>query len=268
MSCSDIVDTISTPIRTVGELADRLPQGTVLLAVWAHPDDESYLAAGLMAEVARRGGRVVNVSATAGEHGTSDPRRWPPAELARLRRRELDAALRTIGAEPSIVLGHRDGFCDRVRTSAGAADIGAIIHLIRPDVVVEFGPDGVTGHPDHLALARWTELAVTDTSLPLLVTAAGCVWPETCVDRMHQARAFWPGHPRRDFDHDVWHVALDERLRDQKMAALGCHAHQVEPMRALLGSDEFRSLAAVEAYRPMNRAAARLMNAGNSRSAA
>src|SRR5690606_32498893 len=48
-----------------------------LLGLWAHPDDEAYLSAGLMYHFVRRGDRVVVVTATAGERGTADPRTWP-----------------------------------------------------------------------------------------------------------------------------------------------------------------------------------------------
>ena len=65
----------------------------VLLGVWAHPDDEAYLSAGLMATVRAAGGRVAVVTATRGEHGTSDPQAWPPQRLARIRERELAASL-------------------------------------------------------------------------------------------------------------------------------------------------------------------------------
>src|SRR4051794_33047690 len=64
-----------------------------LLGVWAHPDDEAYLSAGLMAEFRRRGDRVVVVTATLGEHGTADPETWPPARLAAQRHRELRNSL-------------------------------------------------------------------------------------------------------------------------------------------------------------------------------
>jgi hypothetical protein len=50
-----------------------------LLGVWAHPDDEAYLSAGLILEHTRRGDRVVIVTATLGEHGTKDARRYPTA---------------------------------------------------------------------------------------------------------------------------------------------------------------------------------------------
>src|SRR3954449_1481005 len=67
--------------------------GTVL-SVWAHPDDETYLCAGLMADAIRRGNRVVCVTATRGELGSTDEERWPPGPaLAEVRTQELMAAL-------------------------------------------------------------------------------------------------------------------------------------------------------------------------------
>src|SRR5688572_4360145 len=67
--------------------------GTVL-SVWAHPDDETYLAGAIMADAVRGGSRVVCVTATRGELGSSDPERWPPgAPLAELRTWELEKAL-------------------------------------------------------------------------------------------------------------------------------------------------------------------------------
>src|SRR5688500_12111289 len=59
--------------------------GTIL-GVWAHPDDEAYLTAGLMALARRQGNDVVVATATLGEHGTDDPAAWPPARLADRRR--------------------------------------------------------------------------------------------------------------------------------------------------------------------------------------
>lgn len=56
--------------------------GTIL-AIWAHPDDETYLASGIMAAAVAAGNRVVCVSATAGEHDTDDPEAWPPDRPAR-----------------------------------------------------------------------------------------------------------------------------------------------------------------------------------------
>src|SRR5689334_19789828 len=70
--------------------------GTVL-GVWAHPDDEAYLSAGTMGALRDAGHRVVVATATFGENGTPDPERFPPAELARIRRDELQVSLELIG---------------------------------------------------------------------------------------------------------------------------------------------------------------------------
>ena len=58
--------------------------GTVV-GVWAHPDDEAYLSAGLMGAAVDAGNRVVCITATHGELGTPDPALWPPARLAHAR---------------------------------------------------------------------------------------------------------------------------------------------------------------------------------------
>ena len=80
--------------RTSGRDPARL--GTIL-SVRAHPDDETYLAGGLMAAARDLGQRVVCASATAGEHGTDDPDRWPPERLGRVRRWEAAAAMAVLG---------------------------------------------------------------------------------------------------------------------------------------------------------------------------
>src|ERR1700745_739235 len=83
-----------------------------LRGVWAHPDDEAYLSAGLMAEFRRRGDRVVVVMATLGEHGTDDPEALPPRRLAAIRHGELRDSLAAVGVDELHLLGYEDGHCD------------------------------------------------------------------------------------------------------------------------------------------------------------
>jgi LmbE family N-acetylglucosaminyl deacetylase len=228
--------------------------GATLLAVWAHPDDESYLGGGLMAAVAATGGRVVNVTATLGEHGTPDPVVMPPARLAAIRRRELSSALAALGVDQSIVLGYEDGTLDSVSTEMGARRLASVIDAVDPDVVISFGPDGVTGHPDHIAVGEWVSRAVdARVDAPALFqTAVGRLTPPDIVATMDQLGAFFPGfapEPARVTDAPL---LLDDRVIDAKLAALGAHASQTEPFRALLGDVDYRRLAAVEAYHPAN----------------
>jgi LmbE family N-acetylglucosaminyl deacetylase len=125
--------------------------GTVL-SIWAHPDDETYLAGGLMAEAVDRGDRVVCVSLTAGELGTSDPEEWPPLRLGRRRHWEAAAAMAVLGVREHQILGFPDGALAE-HQDQGLAVVGQLLDDVAPDTILTFGPDGVTFHPDHIAVS-------------------------------------------------------------------------------------------------------------------
>src|SRR5215218_5974940 len=84
----------TVPLRTVGGPGRPVP---TLLGVWAHPDDEAYLSAGLLASAVDAGWRVVVATATRGEIGTDDPEACPPDLLAGIRASELADSLRVVG---------------------------------------------------------------------------------------------------------------------------------------------------------------------------
>ena len=125
-----------------------------LLGVWAHPDDEAFLSAGLMALARDTGERVVVVTATAGEQGAPDPADRGHA-LGRRRRRELRASLAAVGVQEHTILGVPDGECAAVPSGDGASLVRRWIAAVRPDTIVTFGPEGMTGHGDHRAVHRW-----------------------------------------------------------------------------------------------------------------
>ena len=140
MSRSPGFATIARPIgdRTVTDAAEL---GTVL-GIWAHPDDEAFLSAGLMAAARDAGNRVVCVTATLGEHGTDDSRRWPPERLAAVREHELRASLAALGVTEHHQLGIVDGTC---AAAAPRGDRAAP----RPD-----HRPGRAGHDRHLRAGR------------------------------------------------------------------------------------------------------------------
>ena len=240
-----------------GPVVDR---GTVL-AVWAHPDDESFCGAGLMLAAAAAGHRVVNVTATLGELGTDDPGRWPPERLGRHRRAELERALGHLGGADLELLGLRDGTCAAVDGRLGARRVAMAIERHRPGLILTFGPDGVTGHPDHRAVCRWTGMAAAtiDLAIPVFGAVTAQAWPADLIDPLHDVGAFFPGHPDGRLEPDDLALRLDGEVLDRKLLALGAHASQIGPLRDRLGPDDHRRLFAHEAYRPLNQAARRLL---------
>ena len=134
-----------------------------LLAVFPHPDDETFTAAGVLAAAAERGVPVVVVSATRGEAGESAlPDLDDPERLGAIREQELRTAMGHLGATDVRFLGFRDsGMAGspeaehpnafvRATVADAAAMLAALIRELRPEVIITFGPEGVYGHPDHL----------------------------------------------------------------------------------------------------------------------
>jgi LmbE family N-acetylglucosaminyl deacetylase len=134
-----------------------------LLAVFAHPDDETFGAAGVMAAAVERGVPVTVISATRGEAGESSiPGLDDPERLGVVRERELREAMRQIGVSDVRLLGYRDsGMAGsplaehplafvRVPVETAAARLVPHIRSVRPHVILTFGPEGLYGHPDHL----------------------------------------------------------------------------------------------------------------------
>jgi LmbE family N-acetylglucosaminyl deacetylase len=212
-----------------------------LLGVWAHPDDEAYLSAGLMAEYRRRGDRVVVITATLGERGTSDPDAWPPEKLAVLREQELRASLAAVDVDELHLLGFMDGECT---WNDGTGQIAELIGQIAPDVIVTFGPDGMTNHPDHLAVSAWT----TDAWHAARPQAE--LWYATLGTDFHAKWGALSEHvglfieqptPPCTADGDLAaRVTLDGETLDRKMAALQAHRSQTTGLIEAVGLGTFR----------------------------
>lgn len=145
-------------VRTAGDIAQL---GTILF-IAAHPDDESFIAAGLLATAVQNGQAVVCVTATRGEAGSQDTAKWPPSTLGAVREHELTTALHELGIHDHVQWNYPDGGCSGVALDEAVVRLGAVIAEYRPDTILTFGPEGMTGHPDHQAVSRWTDMAVAD----------------------------------------------------------------------------------------------------------
>jgi LmbE family N-acetylglucosaminyl deacetylase len=221
-----------------------------MLGVWAHPDDEAYLTAGLMAEHRRRGDRVVVVTATLGEHGTGDPVEWPPRRLAERRHAELRASLGALGVDELRLLGYEDGRCPE---EDGTPALTRLLLELDPDLVVTFGPDGMTGHPDHRAVSRWVTAAWAETP------CGAALWYPTLTDEFHhrwgplnEQVGLWadqPHPPRCTADALVRSTALPDDVLDLKLTALRAHASQTAPLIDVVGPAAYREWWRTESFR-------------------
>lgn len=223
-----------------------------LLGIWAHPDDEAFLSAGLMARARAEGERVVVATATRGERGTADPDRWPPERLAPLREVEQARSLGALGVTEHRWLDHHDGELARVRRSAAVAQVADLIDEVRPDTVVTFGPDGMTGHDDHRTVSAWVTQAWRETG------RTSRLWYATLTPSFHRRWGrlndevgLWfdgsrpPATRPRDL---AARVVFDEELVERKYAALRAHASQLDGLVAMVGEERFRRWWAHESF--------------------
>lgn len=132
-----------------------------LLAVLAHPDDESLGFGGTLAKYANEGVETYLVTATRGERGRfgSQGKGADPFEVGRVREDELRSAARVLGVSEVTILGYPDSEVDQVPAATAIGAIAGHIRTIRPDCVLTFGPDGAYGHPDHIAISQFTTAA-------------------------------------------------------------------------------------------------------------
>jgi LmbE family N-acetylglucosaminyl deacetylase len=144
-------------------MATAISELGTILSVWAHPDDESYACAGIMATAVENGQKVICVTATKGEKGVQDAKRWPPERLAEIRAEEMEEALDILGVQEHFWLGYKDGACKQVTFQEGAAKIRKFIDRYKPETILTFGPDGMTGHDDHRTVSHWVSEAVKGT---------------------------------------------------------------------------------------------------------
>lgn len=209
----------------------------------AHPDDESFFAAGTAALAAAEGRRVELIVATRGEAGSLPPgEQMSPQQLAEVRTGELMAVAGILGINNVHFLGMADravadAVPDNVRT------VAALLRAHRPAVVFTFAPDGFNRHPDHMAMHALTTAAVAraadpDADLP------GQALPDPRVVETTAVEPWLPHEPGALAGSEGVDYLIDiRRLGTLKQRALAAHRsqrHLIEP-RFFNGGDPLAS---------------------------
>jgi LmbE family N-acetylglucosaminyl deacetylase len=186
------------------------------LAFGAHPDDVELQAGGTLAAWAARGVRVEVACFTAGEKGSHDPRA-DPAEVARVRRAEAEAAALALGAAvPVHFLGAVDGELEA--TMAMRLAVARLVRSVRPDVVCGQDPwRRWLLHPDHRAAGTLTVDGVVAARDPLYAPSLAA--EGLAAHRPHTVLLFGTDSPDELVDVTA--------TIDTKLAAVASHASQV-----------------------------------------
>ena len=226
------------PRLTFADLTAITEQPITLLGVWAHPDDEAYLSAVTMNRVVNAGGRVVLATATRGALGgdATDPRL-----LAELRDRELHAAMSNLGVDDVRFLGYADGECADAEFGEAVRSIAELIEDVQPDVIVTFGPDGITHHPDHIAVSGWTTAAAAAVGHQGLLYATMTDEFARQHDDLHTTLGVWMGGepcpvPAEDL---ALHIVPTRRERELKGRVLRAHSSQISGLIEMIGAEAF-----------------------------
>lgn len=165
-----------------------------ILAVFAHPDDETYCAGGTLAKYAEQGAEIMVVSATRGDAGQiHDAGAATRRTLGAIRERELRLACERLGVQFAECLDYGDGTLEQIDLALLTRHVTHIVRRFRPDIVITFGPDGVYGHPDHVAIGAATTGACG-------VSGDATVYPEQLGNGLapHTPRAVYHAYfPRR-----------------------------------------------------------------------
>lgn len=208
-----------------------------LLVVMAHPDDESMGCGGLILRHSRAGVPVNLICATRGEAGwMGKPRGAVQEDLAQIRAGELDEAAGALAIGGVELWDYPDGGVRGVDRQELTQRIWEQISKLHPKAVVTFGPDGVYGHPDHVAIGACTDSAVTAMSegdRPALYHQAV---DQQVVDFYREALRLSGGGG----DHElpliltekidvVFELDADEVM--MKLRAIDCHRSQLEEWR-------------------------------------
>lgn len=204
-----------------GARAETVPEWGSVLAVVAHPDDESFGLGAVLDALSTSGSRVSVLCLTHGEastvHGVS-------GDLATLRAAELQAAAAALGVASAELRDHPDGSLGAVPRHTLVEDVAQVAEAVGAAGLVVFDPSGITGHPDHVAATAAALDAADALGLPVL----GWTLPRATADQLNAE--FGAGFTGHDLAAGDLLLAVN---RDRQRAACQQHESQAVPTSVL-----------------------------------
>jgi LmbE family N-acetylglucosaminyl deacetylase/uncharacterized OsmC-like protein len=197
-------------------IAVALPGWKSVLAVVAHPDDESFGLGAILDSFVRAGAGVEVLCLT---HGEASTLHGAPGDLASVRGAELSAAAHALGVTRAGLHDHPDGALGEVCRTRLATEVVAAAESSGAQGLLVFDTAGVTGHPDHVAASSAALLAAETLNLPVL----GWTLPEAVAAQLNQEQGTsFTGHRAEDVDLRV--------TVDRSRQRVACQAHESQAL--------------------------------------
>lgn len=199
----------------------ELPGWKSVLAVVAHPDDESFGLGAVLSTFVHNGAKVSVLCLTQGEASTLH---GVEGDLATIRTGELEAAASELGIADVALKAYPDGALDGVDDATLVGEVNGMIDRVAADGLIVFDPDGVTGHPDHRHATAVALHVASERGLPVL----GWTLPaDVAKTLLEEFGAPFTGHDAAEVD-----LVIEVDRADQ-LRAVACHPSQALPSSVL-----------------------------------
>lgn len=198
-----------------------LPPWKSVLAVVAHPDDESFGLGAVLSSFVDAGAVASVLCFT---HGEASTLHGVPGQLAQAREGELRSAGSVLGLANVRLLSYPDGDLATVDQARLRADVSSAVRDFAVDGLLVFDPSGVTSHPDHQAA---TQAAVTAGQQEGVAVLAWTLPADVAAALAEEFQAPFVGHQLQQVD------VIINVDRGPQLSAVQCHPSQAVPGSAL-----------------------------------
>ncbi len=228
----------------------RVRQLGSILGVWAHPDDEIFTCGGILAIAKENGQQVYCMTATRGEAGVQDESRWPKSNLGSIRTKELEEAYGVIGSPGHCWFDLADGGLKDIDDNHGQKLVEQCLVQSQADCILTFGPDGLTGHPDHQAVSDWATEIGKKHNIP--------VYHAVLVPEIYEANK--GADDKLDLFFNIDRppivngeecdllVKLDDYFLQKKCEALKVMESQTERLFKIVDGEELKNMERIESF--------------------
>lgn len=200
----------------------------IIAVIIAHPDDEAFGPSGTMAKYAKEGQDVYLLCATKGEEG-ENRKKDDLRHIYEIREEELMESAKILGVKQVFFLGFGDGSLSNNIYHTVAKKIIEVLTPLKPDTIITFEPQGVSGHLDHIAISMISSYVFEK------LESAKTLMQHCITNVMRNALPSYyiylpPGYKKTDIDYiedvsSVW---------EQKVNAINIHKSQLKDTNKML----------------------------------